>query len=96
MYLRGDISILVPAVFSEIVAILTAPAVLSHIIFNEKMLFKKLHLRELSPSEMCGSAIAALSRLAHMWSTRALSSGVQRQYTAEQIRSKERRHNFHK
>jgi hypothetical protein len=27
MYLRGDISILVPAVFSEIVAILTAPAV---------------------------------------------------------------------
>ncbi len=29
MYLRGDISILVPAVFSEIVAILTAPAVFS-------------------------------------------------------------------
>jgi hypothetical protein len=27
MYLRGDISILVPAVFSKIVAILTAPAV---------------------------------------------------------------------
>jgi hypothetical protein len=27
VYLRGDISILVPAVFSEIVAILTAPAV---------------------------------------------------------------------
>jgi hypothetical protein len=27
MYLRGDISILVPALFSEIVAILTAPAV---------------------------------------------------------------------
>ena len=27
MYLRGDTSILVPAVFSEIVAILTAPAV---------------------------------------------------------------------
>jgi hypothetical protein len=29
MYLRGDISILVLAVFSEIVAILTAPAVLT-------------------------------------------------------------------
>ncbi len=28
MYLRGDIFILVPAVFSEIVAILTAPAVI--------------------------------------------------------------------
>ncbi len=27
MYLRGEISILVPAVFSEMVAILTAPAV---------------------------------------------------------------------
>jgi hypothetical protein len=29
VYLRGDISILVPAVFSEIVAILNAPAVLA-------------------------------------------------------------------
>jgi hypothetical protein len=29
MYLRGDTSILVPAVFLEIVAILTAPAVCS-------------------------------------------------------------------
>jgi hypothetical protein len=28
MYLRGDISILVPAVFRTIVAILTAPAVI--------------------------------------------------------------------
>jgi hypothetical protein len=34
MYLRGDTSILVPAVFSEIVAILTAPAVI--IIFGPK------------------------------------------------------------
>jgi hypothetical protein len=31
MYLRGDISVLVPAVFSESVAILTAPAVYIHI-----------------------------------------------------------------
>jgi hypothetical protein len=36
MYLRGEISILVPAVFSETVAILTAPAV------NQRLNRKKL------------------------------------------------------
>jgi hypothetical protein len=37
MYLRGEISVLVPAVFSEIVAILTAPAVyIGNIIFNSR------------------------------------------------------------
>ncbi len=60
MYLRGDISILVPAVFSEIVAILTAPVVVT--------VAEPLHLKYGNGLQITRYIFSSKELLQHYWS----------------------------